>query len=143
MESATGGQVARLLCSSPEGASVVTASSVVDGPEALASQLGLSRAKLEAFGWISEMTAAEAAASLIDTYEGGWGLAILGDVDVPDDVYGEDTGQTFVALGAPDATVVRRFPYGGTGPLAGARVALGVLDLLRQQAIVRLTARNG
>lgn len=142
VESATGGEVARLLCSSPEGASVVTASYVVDGPEALASQLGLSAAKLEAFGWVSEMAAAEAAVSLIDTYEGGWGLAVLGDLDAHDDVYGEDTGQTFVSLGAPDVTIVRRFPYGGAGPLARNWVTLRSLNLLRQQAIARLEARS-
>lgn len=138
VESATGGEVARLLRSAPEGAAVVTAAHVVDGPEALAAELGLSRAKLEAFGWVSEMTAAEAAASLIDTYEGGWGLAVLGDVAVPDDIYGDDTGQTFIALGAPDVTIVRRFPYAGSGPLARARITLSALNLLRRQAMARL-----
>ena len=140
VESATGGEVARLLRATPTGAGVVTAAYVVDGPEPLAAQLGLSPAKLEAFGWISEMTAAEAAAALIDTYEGGWGLAILGDITVGGDVYGEETGQTFVALGAPDATIVRRFPYAGDGPLARTWVSLRTLDLLRRQAIARLVA---
>ena len=115
---------------------------VVDGPEALAAQLGLSPAKLAAFGWVSEMSAAEAAATLIDTYEGGWGLALLGDLHVGDDVYGEETGQTFVALGAPDATIVQRFPYGGSGVLARRWVTLRALDLLRRQAIARLEARR-
>jgi nicotinamide-nucleotide amidase len=138
VESATGGEVARLLRSTPDGAAVVTASYVVDGPASLAAQLDLSPAKLEAFGWISEMAAAEAATALIDTYEGGWGLAILGDVDVRADVYGEETGQTFVALGAPDATIVRGFPYAGNGPLARTWVTLRVIDLLRRQALARL-----
>jgi nicotinamide-nucleotide amidase len=142
VESATGGEVARLLRSTAAGAEVVTGAFVVDGPEALAGQLSLSPAKLAAFGWVSEMSAAEAAATLIDTYEGGWGLAILGDLNVSGDVYGEETGQTFVALGAPDATIVQRFPYGGAGPLARRWVALRALDLLRRQAIARLEARS-
>ena len=142
VESATGGEVARLLRAADRGAGVVTDARVVDGPEALAAQLGLSPAKLEAFGWVSEMSAAEAAATLIDTYEGGWGLALLGDLHVGDDVYGDETGQTFVALGAPDATIVQRFPYGGAGPLARRWVVLRALDLLRRQAIARLEARS-
>ncbi len=140
VESATGGEVARLLRTSEDGARVVTAAYVVDGPATLAAQLGLSPAKLEAFGWVSEMSAAEAAATLIDTYEGGWGLAVLGDLHVSDDVYGEETGQTFVALGAPDVTIVRHFPYGGRGTLARNWVVLRSLDLLRRQAIARLEA---
>ncbi len=142
VESATGGEVARLLRAADRGAGVVADARVVDGPEPLAAQLGLSPAKLEAFGWVSEMSAAEAAATLIDTYEGGWGLAILGDLHVSGDVYGEDTGQTFVALGAPDATIVQRFPYGGAGPLARRWVVLRALDLLRRQAIARMEARS-
>ena len=76
-------------------------------------------------------------ATLIDTYEGGWGLALLSDLHAGDDVYGAETGQTFVALGAPDATIVQRFPYGGAGPLARRWVVLRSLDLLRRQAIVK------
>jgi nicotinamide-nucleotide amidase len=142
VESATGGEVARLLRAADRGTGVVADARVVDGPETLAAQLGLSPAKLEAFGWVSEMSAAEAAATLIDTYEGGWGLAILGDLHVSGDVYGEETGQTFVALGAPDATVVQRFPYGGSGVLARRWVTLRALDLLRRQAIAKLKARS-
>jgi nicotinamide-nucleotide amidase len=142
VESATGGEVARLLRAAVRGAEVVADARVVDGPDTLAAQLNLSPAKLEAFGWVSEMSAAEAAATLIDTYEGGWGLAILGDLHVSGDVYGEETGQTFVALGAPDATIVQRFPYGGSGALAQRWVTLRALDLLRRQAIARLEARS-
>ena len=127
-----GARLARLLRATEAGAGVVTGAFVVDGPEALAAQLGLSQAKLAAFGWVSEMSAAEAAATLIDTYEGGWGLAVLGDLHVGDDVYGEETGQTFVALGAPDATIVQRFPYGGSGVLARRWVTLRALDLLQK-----------
>ena len=93
VESATGGELARLLRATEAGAEVVTKAYVVDDPEALAAQLGLSQAKLTAFGWVSEMSAAEAAATLIDTYEGGWGLALLGDLHVSGDVYGEETGR--------------------------------------------------
>jgi len=142
VESATGGEVARLLRSTPEGAAAITASHVVDGPEALAALLAMSPAKLAAFGWISEMVAAEAAALLSDTYEGGWGLAVLGDMDAPADVYGDETGQTFVALATPAATVVRRYPYGGTGFLARQWVTLRAIDLVRRQALAQLKEKG-
>ncbi|MEJ5198746.1 MAG: CinA family nicotinamide mononucleotide deamidase-related protein [Anaerolineae bacterium] len=138
VESATGGEVARLLRSTAEGAAAITAAHVVESPEALAALLDMSSAKLAEFGWISEMAAAEAAALLSDTYEGGWGLAVLGDMDAPSDVYGEETGQTFVALATPTATVVRRYPYGGTGFLARQWVTLRAIDLVRRQALVQL-----
>jgi len=142
VESATGGEVARLLRSTPEGAAAITASHVVDGPEALAALLAMSPAKLAAFGWISEMVAAEAAALLSDTYEGGWGLAVLGDMDAPADVYGDETGQTFVALATPAATMVRRYPYGGTGFLARQWVTLRAIDLVRRQALAQLKEKG-
>lgn len=138
VESATGGEVARLLRSTAEGAAAITAAHVVESPEALAGLLAMSTAKLAEFGWISEMVAAEAAALLSDTYEAGWGLAVLGDMEVPSDVYGEKTGQTFVALATPTATVVRRYPYGGTGFLARQWVTLRAIDLVRRQALVQL-----
>lgn len=138
VESATAGEVARLLRSTPEGAAAITAGHVVDGREALAALLAMSPAKLAAFGWVSEMVAAEAAALLSDTYEGGWGLAVLGDMDVPSDVYGEETGQTFVALATPTTTVVRRYPYGGSGFLARQWVTLRAIDLVRRQVLAQL-----
>ncbi len=138
VESATAGEVARLLRSTPEGAAAVTAGHVVDGPEALAALLAMSPAKLAAFGWVSEMVAAEAAALLSDTYEGGWGLVVLGDMDVPSDVYGAEAGQTFVALTTPTTTVVQRYPYGGSGFLARQWVTLRAIDLVRRQVLAQL-----
>lgn len=138
VESATGGEVARLLRSTPEGQQVLVTAHVVDSPAALSALLAISPAQLEAFGWISQMAAAAAAAHLIDTYEGGWGLAVLSDPAVHGDVYGEETGQTWVVLATPDATEVRHYPYGGDGFLARRWVTLRTLDLLRRQALARL-----
>jgi hypothetical protein len=63
-------------------------------------------------------------------------------VDVQGDVYSEQTGQTYVALATPDATVVRRYPFGGTGFLARTWVTVRAIDLVRRQAIARLAAGN-
>lgn len=142
VETATGGEVARLLRGTPAGAAAITTAHVVDGPAALADLLKISPAKLDAFGWVSQMAAAEAAALLIDTYMGHWGLAVLGDVNQHGDVYSDETGQTYIALATPDATIVRHFPYGGDGFLARAWVTMRTVDLVRRQAIARLGIRN-
>lgn len=138
LESATGGELARLLQSTPEGASVVTRSLVVDGPDALAATLDMSPAKMVEFGWLSEMVAAEAAAWLIDTYEGGWGLALLGSAPDDGDVYGEHPGETYLAFSTPSTTRVLHYPYGGTGELAQRWIVLRGLDVLRREALKRL-----
>ena len=140
VETATGGEIARLLRSSPQGAAVLTAAHVLDGPEALVEALDLSPAKLAAFGWVSEMVAAEAAAILIDTYEGGWGLAVLGSAADQGDVWGQNPGETYIAFGTPSTTVVKRYQFGGEGTLARIWVTVRALDLLRRQAILGLGA---
>jgi competence/damage-inducible protein CinA-like protein len=137
VESATDGEVARLLRGTPESAAILTAAHQVDGPDGLTSLLGVSAAQLQAFGWVSSMAAAAAAANLIDTYEGGWGLAALG-VGSTADVYGDDTGETYVALATPDTTEVVHYPFGGSGAIARRWVTLRVLDLLRRRALVQL-----
>ena len=139
VESATGGEVARLLRSTPEGAAVVSAAHVVHGPDELGALLGISQATLDTYGWVSEMVAAAAASALCDTYEVGWGVAVLGDVESESDVYGSDgTGETYVALFASSVTEVRHFPYGGTGFVSRTWVATRTIDLLRRQALARL-----
>jgi len=141
VESATGGEVARLLRGTPEGAAILTGALHVDGPAGLTSLLGVSAAQLQAFGWVSPMAAAAAAANLIDTYEGGWGLAALG-VGSTADVFGDDAGETYVALATPDTTEVVYYPFGGSGAVARRWVTLRILDLLRRHALaqVRKTA---
>ena len=140
VESATGGELARLLRATEAGAGVVTDAFVVDGPKALAAQLGLSQAKLAAFGWVSEMSAAEAAATLIDTYEGGWGLPSWV-------ICTWAMTSTAPRQARPSSLWARRmqrlssaFPTAAAGPLARRWVTLRALDLLRRQAIVRLEA---
>jgi nicotinamide-nucleotide amidase len=139
VESATRGEVARLLRSTAEGAGAVTAAQVVHGPVELSSLLGVSQAMIDTYGWVSEMVAAAAAGALCDTYEAGWGVAVLGDMETENDVYGGDrTGETYVALFASSVTAVSHFPYGGTGFVSRTWVATRTVDLLRRQALARL-----
>lgn len=142
LESVTGGEIARLLRTTPEGAAALAAAHVVDGPDGLTELLGLSPAKMEAYGWVSQMVAAEAAATLIDTYEGGWGMAVLSCCGDQGDVYGDNPGETYLALGTPGATVVKHYQFGGVGTLASRWVTLRALDVLRQQALAELRKRD-
>ncbi len=139
VDSVTAGEVARRLRTTAGGTGAVVAAHAVDGPAALARTLGLSAAKLDAFGWVSEMVAAESAATLIDTYEGGWGLAILGSSA------GEgEAGGAYIALGTPVTTAVICYPYTGGDALAHREaVTWFVLDLLRRQAIAKLETTGG
>ncbi len=139
VESATGGEVARLLRSTSEGAGVVSVAHVVQTPAELSERLGISQAMIDSYGWVSEMVAAAAASALCDTFETGWGVAVLGDMETENDVYGGDkTGETYVALFASSATEVRHFPYGGTGIVSRTWVATRAIDLLRRHALARL-----
>ncbi len=137
LETATRGEIARLLRATSEGSRALSSAYVVSGPEELAELLGISRTKIEAYGWVSQMVAAEAAALLIDTYEGGWGMAVLSCCGDEGDVYGDNPGETYVALGTPDTTLVKHYPYGGTGTLATRWITMRCLDILRQQALAK------
>ncbi len=141
VESDTGGEVATRLRSVPASAAAVTAAYVVGSPEELSRLLAVAPALVDAYGWVSQMVATAAATALTDTYEGGWGLAILGDMTARDDFYGTDTGQSFLALVTPDATHVRQYPYGGQGAVTRTRISLAALDLLRCAALDRRKAK--
>ncbi len=81
------------------------------------------------------MVAAEAAADLIDTYEGGWGLVVMATGGNPDGMRdvtdeGPDPGPAFVALGTPSTTIIQQGP--------ADQIVRTALQLLREQALRRL-----
>jgi nicotinamide mononucleotide (NMN) deamidase PncC len=146
-EAGTGGTIGALLRCSGDGRAALTQERIYATPDALALDLRVSGAKVEAFGAVSAMVAAEAAAELIDTYEGGWGVVAIaggaggnaaGQEDVPTEggyepggyqPGGQDTAG-IVALGTPSVTVIQQCPAG--------EVARTVLELLAAQANRRL-----
>lgn len=132
LETVTGGEVAGLLRATPAGAEVITGALTLKTPAEISTALHVSLAKIEAFGLVSEMVAAEAAASLIDTYEGGWGLALLGNLP-PGGGVNEPAGEMMVALGTPSATIVRRTTL--------SDALYEALDLLHGEALARVQRR--
>ncbi len=137
-ELGTGGAVASALRATAAAGRITSATAFSDS-SALAAALRVSEAKLAAFGAVSAMVAAEAAAALIDTYEGGWGLAILcrggnhgNGADVSSLTH-DDMG-CFIALGTPSATEVI--------PCAPETVVPTALALLKSAAEVRLATKR-
>lgn len=128
-EAGTDGAVAQVLRAAG-GQAALTHARLFGSAEVLAIALRVSPAKVDAFGAASAMVAAEAAAELIDTYEGGWGLVVMaaGNRGEPGGVQGMDDAASgcYIALGAPSTTVVQQ-----SSP---DRVVRTVLELLNQQA---------
>jgi hypothetical protein len=137
-ELGTDGAVAAALVAAGLAERITSSRAFPDG-QALAAALRVSEAKMAAFGMVSAIVAAEAAAALIDTYEGGWGLAVLcgsGNQDVAPGVTNPthvDMG-CFVALGAPGSTEVMPCGEGEVVPTAFA--------LLKAAAEVRIATRR-
>lgn len=129
-ELGTGGSIADLFRRTPGGADVVTSSRQLPGPSSLTAELAVSEAKMTAFGWLSAMVAAEAAAALIDTYEGGWGMVVLGN---PGPAAGVLLQDAYVALGTPSTTVVEACPL--------ADVTTVAFELLQREAQERMKVR--
>lgn len=134
-EAGTGGEVADLLSSTSGGRAVVSSSRIYGAAEELAGGLRVSPAKVDTFGAISALVAAEAAAELIDTYEGGWGLVVMapaGNFPAEPSVAGEGAGERhgFVALGTPSTTIIQQCPPN--------QIVRTTFELLREQALRRL-----
>jgi nicotinamide mononucleotide (NMN) deamidase PncC len=137
-ELGTAGTVAAALRETDVRGRITSATVFPDAP-ALAAALRISEAKMAAFGAVSAMVAAEAAAALIDTYEGGWGLAVLcgcgncGEGGGVTSVAAADAG-CFLALGTPASTEVAASAPGELIPTA--------LALLKSAAEIRLATRR-
>jgi nicotinamide mononucleotide (NMN) deamidase PncC len=134
-ETGTSGEVGRRLAAIAEGRALLTRERTYRSPEELAEGLRVSPAKAGAFGAVSAMVAAEAAAELIDTYEGGWGLVVIAETGNPSSEPGVQsekprTANGFIALGTPSTTVVEQCPIDQLVP--------ATFELLRQQALQRL-----
>lgn len=130
VEIGAGESLAGLLAAAGAG-QVVTGSHLFKEPQALSDRLEVSWSKIEAFGLVSDMVAAETAAAVIDTYEGGWGLALLRNPASWSGVK-EEAGDAVVALGTPSSTSVRR-----CSAVDATRTAL---QMLHQESLARLSA---
>jgi competence/damage-inducible protein CinA-like protein len=115
VETNTRGTIAARLHATPEGAHV------------LASAVTLDRVSP-----IDEPTAGALANEYLVKSAAEIALAVVSTMEAHEDLYGEHTGRTAMAVVTPDATATRAYTVGGTGELAQNWTAVRALDLLRR-----------
>ncbi len=86
-------------------------------------------------GEVSQELAQAVAEALRQATGAMYGLAVLSTAREGEGAYGDETGQSWMAVAAPDGGRVRPMPYGGTDELTVAWVGNRALDLLRRQLL--------
>lgn len=115
LETNTRGVIAKALAAAlPDGApaGLVIGSTPADLPSSLAQELAAA-----ADGGYSEALALHTAEEIAADAEADYGLAILGSVGEDQGVYGEQPGETHLALVGPGLSKVRRLAFGGDDQL--------------------------
>ncbi len=115
VESNTRGKLAELLSATPEGTRILAGTSV-----------------LEQVYTIDEVTARELAERTRTETGAEIALAIVSTLAETHDMYGENTGQTAMAVATAARTESRFYTVGGTGELSQNWTLIRALDLLRR-----------
>jgi competence/damage-inducible protein CinA-like protein len=115
VETNTRGTIAARLSATPEGAHIIASAVTLEGAAS-----------------IDEPTAAAIANESRVKSEAEIALAVVSTMEAHEDLYGENTGKTAVAVATSDATSTRAYTVGGTGELAQNWTAVRALDLLRR-----------
>lgn len=115
LETNTRGSLATRLRDTPEGARVVRDATT-----------------LEEAGPVDEETAKTLAADLRAKTNSDIALAVVSTMDSREDLYGENTGKTAMAVATAEGTTSRAYTVGGTGDLAQNWTLIRALDLLRR-----------
>jgi nicotinamide-nucleotide amidase len=115
VETNTRGMLADRLRATPKGARVVIGAMLLDK-----------------VGAIDEGTAKMLANEYREKSGAEIALAVVSTMESSEDLYGENTGQTAMAVATVDTTTSRAYTVGGTGELAQNWTAVRALDLLRR-----------
>lgn len=89
-------------------------------------------------GFLSCEVAAEAARRMAKVYNASLGLAVLGTAGEDEDVYGQRTGWTCVALVGLTEPVLRQLTIGGSTRLSQVWISTRSLDLVRRAVLGKL-----
>lgn len=114
-ETNTRGSIAARLRATPEGAHIVQHATT-----------------LEQAGSVDEVTARKLASEFRAKTNSQIALAVVSTMDAHEDMYGEDTGRTAIAIATAEGETSRAYTVGGTGDLAQNWTAVRALDLLRR-----------
>ncbi len=115
VETNTRGTIADRLRATPEGARVITGAML-----------------LEQVDSIDEATAGKLANEFREKSGADIALAVVSTMEANEDLYGENTGRTAIAVATAGSTISRAYTVGGTGELAQNWTAVRALDLLRR-----------
>ncbi|MCL4487196.1 MAG: CinA family nicotinamide mononucleotide deamidase-related protein [Chloroflexi bacterium] len=114
-ETNTGGKIAERLRARPEGARIIRAAMLLDNVTEL-----------------SEQNAATIAQQYRNVTGADISLVILGTTQSGQDMYGEDTGKSAMAVATADQTLQRSYTIGGIAEQGQAWVVIRALDLVRR-----------
>lgn len=115
VETNTRGIIADRLRATPEGARVIPGVMLLDRVDP-----------------IDEATAKMLADDFREKSETEIALAVVSTMEASEDLYGENTGRTAMAVATAATTTSRAYTVGGTGELAQNWTAVRALDLLRR-----------
>lgn len=113
-ESCTGGMVAAALTDIPGSSAVVDRGMVTYTNAAKVEMLGVSQATLDAFGAVSEETAAEMAAGALRHSHAQWAVAITG-IAGPGGSDHKPEGRVCFGLAGPDGVTTQTVEFGAAG----------------------------
>jgi len=132
LETNTGGEVARRLSATPDGAYVLIKHLVVTETSSLSAILQLPHEWPAGRLWLDVDTARSLAPMMRQHAQADLALVILGSTDVSEGLYEARTGLTFLALDDGHHVITRTLPYGGTSSLACRWIGNYALDLVRR-----------
>ena len=123
IETNTGGLVTQRLTSAAHGAEVLRGAWVTTNGRLL---------NLDGVALASAATAALAAEWAQRTAGATWGMAVMGTFGKDEQLYGQRTGECWIALVGPQVVGPEQFPYGGVTEQSRQWIANRALDLLRR-----------
>ncbi len=91
-------------------------------------------------GEVSEALAQAVAQALREAGGAAYGLVVLSTAREGEGAYGDETGESWMAVASPDGVRTSRMPYGGRDELTVAWVGNRALDLLRRQLLAITSA---
>jgi nicotinamide-nucleotide amidase len=130
LETNTRGMLSQRMASAAPGFNPVVARWVVGVdplPAALAQKLEASPAPL-----YREELAAECAELLRQQTDATYALVLLGTSGADEGVYGQHSGETWIALAGPERVTTSRCPFGGQDEYTIVRVSNQALGLLKR-----------
>jgi nicotinamide-nucleotide amidase len=132
LETNSRGAIAQRLAGVPGSRDVFRGGQIAMEAETLTRSLGVPGALIAQHGFLSYQVAGEAARRLADCYRASLGLAVLGTAGEDEDVYGQKTGHTCVALVGLAEPVLQQLTIGGSTRLSQIWVSTRTLDLVRR-----------